>query len=422
MSQNIWDTIIPSTTSGNQLADLLNEFKDAVVSGFSGTTRPANLQTYGYWVDTTNIGSGYFSMKIYDGTTDIEMFQLNTTTGNIVLGDADSSISIVKKTDDSIGPVLEMDKSRILGGGQTLISDILGDYDWIGRDGSDVPYVSARMRVVSVDDVTAAEHGSYISILTTATDGSALVEAIRITPEGKIGFGTNTPGKELHVSGTDSTAGIKATIVEDSTTPVSMVLNKKRSTGNGQVLNLDDIGNVSFTSTDQNGAEIEVAKIEVTATEDHTDTDQGVDFIISTKQNGATAYDEAIKISGGVVELFGETVSDSSLNLSMAHGGVDQDLFTMDGTVYGGFIAEILATGRDDSVTRQQVTTIKGVYDFNNTSWKYDHTNDILNGTDKLIDIVYTDAATLDVDYSCELTQGTFVDGKLYVKIRRFPR
>jgi len=422
MSQNIWDVIVPSTTSGNQLASLLNDLKDAIVSGFSGTTRPANLQAYGYWVDTTDAGSGFVSMMLYNGTTDQEMFKMNTATGNIVLGDADGSISIVKKSDDSLGPVLEMDKSRIAGGGQTLISDILGDYDWIGRDASDVPYVSARMRVVSVDDVTNTEHGSYISILTTPTDGSALTEVIRVTPEGKIGFGTATPDKKFHISATDNSAGLKATIQEDSATAPTIIINKQRIATNGQVLNLDKIGNMTFTSTDQNGAEVEVAKIEVAATENHTDTNQGVDFIISTKQNGSAAFDEAIKISGGVVELFGETVSDSSINLNMAHGGIAQDLFTMDGTIYGGFVAEILATGRDGVESRQQATVIKGVYDFNNTSWKYDHANDILNGADKLFDLVYTDAATLDVDYTCNLVQGSFVDGKVYVKIRRFPR
>jgi len=422
MSQNIWDTIIPNVTSGNQLADFLNEFKDAVVSGFSGTSRPANLQTYGYWVDTTNIGSGFISMMMYDGTTDIEMFQINTATGNLVLGNAEGTFSIVKKSDDGVGPKLQMDKSRVLGGGQTLIGDILGDYELIGRDGSDVGYVQARIRVISTDDVTSSERGAYISILTTPTDGSALTEAVRIDPSGKIGIGTASPDKTLHVQATDSTAGIKTTIQEDSINGANVVINKRRQSGNGQVLNLDKIGSTTFSSTDQNGDEVEVAKIEVKATEDHTDTNQGTDLVISTKQVGAASFDEAIKISNGTVTIYGESLSESSLNLAMAHGGISQDMFTMDGAVYGGFVAEILATGRDGSVTRQQATVLKAVYDFNNTTWKYDWSNDILNGTAKLIDMDITDAATLDVNYTCELDQGTFVDGKIYVKIRRFPR
>ena len=57
MSSSIWGTIVPSTTSGNQLAVYLNDFKAAVVSGFSGTSRPAQLEAGGYWIDTTLEGT-----------------------------------------------------------------------------------------------------------------------------------------------------------------------------------------------------------------------------------------------------------------------------------------------------------------------------------------------------------------------------
>lgn len=422
MSQTIWSSIDPNTTSGTQLATLLNNFKDAVVSGFSGTSRPANLQAYGYWVDTTDALSGFISMMMYDGTSDIEMFKINTATSNIVLGSAEGTFSIVKISDDSIGPKIEMEKSRLSGGGQTLIDDIIGDWDFLGHDASDNPYVQARIRVVSTDDVTNSEQGAYISILTTPTDGSALTEVMRISPDGKIGFGIDTPDTTIHVKALDSTAGIKATIEEDSTSGANTIVNKRRSTGNGQVLNADYVGAYKFTSTDDSGNEIEVAKIEVKAIEDHTAANQGVELVISTKQTGSSSYDEAIKISNGGVEIFGESISDSSLNANMAHGGTTQDIFTIDGTVYGAFVAEIMATGRDGTASRQQKIVLSGVYDFNNTSWSYDWESSILGGSDKTIDLNISDAATLDVNYDCQLDQGTFVDGKLYVKIRRFPR
>ena len=74
MSQGIYDDINPSTTSGTELATLLNDMKDATVSGFSGTSRPANLQAGGYWVDTTNDPTSWDFM-LYDGTTDITIMK-----------------------------------------------------------------------------------------------------------------------------------------------------------------------------------------------------------------------------------------------------------------------------------------------------------------------------------------------------------
>ena len=79
MSQNIFSNINPSATSGNDLATILNDFKDAVASGFSGTARPANLQAGGYWVDTTLAPTPDFLWKymMWTGTTDILVFTLN---------------------------------------------------------------------------------------------------------------------------------------------------------------------------------------------------------------------------------------------------------------------------------------------------------------------------------------------------------
>lgn len=83
MSQSVFSTINPATTSGTQLATLLNDFKNALMSGLSGTSRPSQTTPGGTWIDTTNEGSPnfYWSYKIYDGTTDIEMFRINLATG-----------------------------------------------------------------------------------------------------------------------------------------------------------------------------------------------------------------------------------------------------------------------------------------------------------------------------------------------------
>ena len=93
MSQNVFSTINPATTSGTQLATLLVDFKNALMSGLSGTSRPSQLTQGGFWIDTTDIGSPNFLMKfkLYDGTADNLVFSVNISTGQIVLsGSADT--------------------------------------------------------------------------------------------------------------------------------------------------------------------------------------------------------------------------------------------------------------------------------------------------------------------------------------------
>ena len=88
MSQAIWDSIVPTITSGNQLATLLNNFKDAVVSGLSGATRPSQLQAGGTWVDTSADASGIWKFRLYDGSQDVEVFTINKTDEIVALHEA----------------------------------------------------------------------------------------------------------------------------------------------------------------------------------------------------------------------------------------------------------------------------------------------------------------------------------------------
>lgn len=83
----IWSSINPSTTSGTDLATLLDSFKNTVVSGFKATSRPTNLLTGGYWFDTTNEGSPnfYWSYKVYDGSNDVELFRFDLAHSKIIL-------------------------------------------------------------------------------------------------------------------------------------------------------------------------------------------------------------------------------------------------------------------------------------------------------------------------------------------------
>jgi hypothetical protein len=107
MSQGIFGSIIPTTTSGNQLATILNDFKEAVVSGFSGTSRPSELDPGGYWIDTTNDPTTW-EFKLWTGVQDIIVFTLNLTTGTATIGSADSLFEVAKISADSVGHILRL--------------------------------------------------------------------------------------------------------------------------------------------------------------------------------------------------------------------------------------------------------------------------------------------------------------------------
>lgn len=53
MSQTVFTTIDPTVTTGLILATTLNDFKNAVLSNYSGATEPAVMYAYQWWADTT---------------------------------------------------------------------------------------------------------------------------------------------------------------------------------------------------------------------------------------------------------------------------------------------------------------------------------------------------------------------------------
>lgn len=419
MSQGIFDTINPNTTSGTQLATILDDFKDAVVSGFSGTSRPANLQEYGYWMDTTNEGTGILVYQFYDGTNDIPVFTINTNTQSISLAGVSDTFAIKKTSDDSIGPKMILEKARETGGGQTLENDILGDIDFQGTDSSAVTYVQGRIRVISTDDVSVSEQGCYMALSVTPTDGSSLIEVMRLSGDRRVGVGVAAPEKTLDLLANDSSGGIQSTIVEDSTNAPEVILQKKRSTGNGQVLIGDNVGSHVFKSVDQNGAEIEVARIDVAALEDHTDTDQGVNFKLTVKDPASAAFVEAIKVEDGEVFLYGNKVDGPQPSENLQAG--TNNLISVDGDKYGAFKATIYIHGANASITRQQEIVIKGVYDFDNSTWKITDESDSMGGSDKAVTLEDpTGTSVVSIDYTNQIP--TFVAGKIYKEIKRYTR
>lgn len=77
MSQSDFGTIVATTKSGTQLASDLNGWRTAVHSGHSGTTRPSYAVAGMTW---TNTAANPYVVNFYDGTDDIVIGTINTTT------------------------------------------------------------------------------------------------------------------------------------------------------------------------------------------------------------------------------------------------------------------------------------------------------------------------------------------------------
>lgn len=80
--------IDPDTTSGPELADILDRFSNALNTMRSGNTRPAGATAGTVWLDTNVSHTPYHYSYFYDGTADILLFTLNTSSNTIVFEDS----------------------------------------------------------------------------------------------------------------------------------------------------------------------------------------------------------------------------------------------------------------------------------------------------------------------------------------------
>lgn len=291
MSQVIFDTINPATTSGNQLATILNDFKSAIVSGLSGVARPSELEAGGAWIDTTNNPTSW-DYKIFDGVSDITVFTLNLTTGLASITNADSIFEIAKISADSVGPILRLLKSRIAANGQVLIGDTLGELQYKGTRDDGVEIIQARIKSIATNNAIATQAGAYLAFEVTTLDTASIAEVMRMI-DGRVGIGTIAPENKLHVYGN----GMMVEKASDDAVGSKLNIKKKRIAGLNQVLNNDVISEINSLSADDAGTEVAAAKIEVSARENHTSTAHGSKIVIKNKKIGQTAYTDQITIA-----------------------------------------------------------------------------------------------------------------------------
>lgn len=301
MAQNVFSSINPTTTSGTQLATILNDFKDALMSGLSGTSRPAETTAGGAWIDTTNAGSPnfYWSYKIFDGTTnDIEIFRVNLNTLKASIPTTDSFLEIEKITADADGALLKFIKQRIANNGQVLTDDVVLDIQAVGRGSDSSNPIVARVRAIALDDMDGANAGATLVFEATPSGSTTIQEIFRIV-DGKMGIGTDTPETVLDVEGA---TGIQSSRVEDSASPALLSVSKKRATGLGATQSADSIGRISHKTTDDVGAKNDVFQIESVATEAHTAANQGTRVLVKSTDDGAATPSTKVTIDSLGVE------------------------------------------------------------------------------------------------------------------------
>lgn len=311
MSQDVFDSINPATTSGTQLATLLDNFKDALMSGLSGDTRPDELTAGGFWIDTSQaVAFDYWSFKVFDGTDDIEIFRMDLSTGTPIIAGTTAMFDITKVSDDAVGAVLTLIKNRVSGtNGQVQASDIIGELDFKSRDSSNGNPIVGKIKVVSSNNMTSGAQGAYFVFESIDIGTNTIVEQMRIK-DGKVGIGLATADVALHVR---STTGIKSHRNTDDATGGKVIVKKSRVAGTGAAQTSDELGAFEFHSTDSASAEVTTALIKAEAAQGHTNLVRGTKLTVQNTKLGAATPVDFLTI-GDEIEAV-ETLAANSLRL-----------------------------------------------------------------------------------------------------------
>lgn len=88
------DPLSTATGSGLAVRTGINAAIARLASGASGVSRPADIATFELWIETDNPGGGIASVWRYDGTTDVLIGLLNTTTHAFTSAGAIASSSL----------------------------------------------------------------------------------------------------------------------------------------------------------------------------------------------------------------------------------------------------------------------------------------------------------------------------------------
>lgn len=224
MSQQVFSDMDPEVTTGLMLAALLDDFKDALMSGLSGSTRPAQLQSGGLWVDTSLQGTPNYtwSMRLFNGVTDLEVFKVNVLSGASGFNLAENMFTVRRVSADTVGAILNLMKARSAGLGQVLTGDAVAKFQIVGRTDTATDPIVAYMQAVAEDDITSSARGVNWAFYSTPVGTNTVMEHLKFisgiiesAPAHK--FNALIYGQDLVTTGTDLVVNNDKVVSEIST-------------------------------------------------------------------------------------------------------------------------------------------------------------------------------------------------------------
>lgn len=163
------------------LAGILTDFKDALMSGMAGLSRPTQLQAGGMWIDTTfqTPPTYYWAFKLWTGTVDVEIFRINMNSnyGGALTSEALFEVSQISA--DTQGAILEIIKNRFVDNGQVDSGDTVAEVQMIGRTNTSTNPTVGYIKWVATDDMGAAASGGTLSFFSTPDASSTISEHLK---------------------------------------------------------------------------------------------------------------------------------------------------------------------------------------------------------------------------------------------------
>jgi len=383
MSQDVFNNIDPAIVGGTDLAGILNDFKDALMSGCKGPTRPTEITTGGFWVDDSQeSGSNLLMFKMFDGTDDILIFTVNKATNSVAITGSSDSFEITKISADTNAPILSFLKKRVADSGRVLSGDVIGQIEFKAVVTGGTTQSVARIKWVASQDQTGSANGGYFVVEGTLQGQGSISEFARFM-EGRLGLGTTAPSAALHIV---STTGIRNERSSADAIGPKSVSRKKRIASLGKVISGDELGTKDFNSTDDAGTEFTGVRLTVTADEDPTPTVRGAKLVLQAIKKGTNVLADLFMIAEGkktsyVVEsidalerqtqTFASVTDVPALDMqksfievtgttAMTIRGISNDSRSRNSVIYNGSTQNIIFVSEDVSITANDRVVVNG--------------------------------------------------------------
>lgn len=163
------------------LAAILTDFKDALMTGLAGTSRPSQLQAGGMWIDTSDQAAPTYQWiyKLWTGTVDVEVFRININSSYGGSLTASAIFQVQQISADTVGALTELIKQRVASNGQLLSGDTIGEIQFIGRTNTSTDPTVAYIKWTATDNQTSSIFGGTLSFYSTPDASAVITEHLK---------------------------------------------------------------------------------------------------------------------------------------------------------------------------------------------------------------------------------------------------